>query len=498
MWAPVPGATKYNIYLNGKKIAAVTAIQHIVPAPTLGGEFKYQVSAVDASGAESPPSSAGVVRIIMIEPPSNLVARPDVDRVPIRWKAAEGAVIYDVFRRKKGDSNWKMIASVTETRYEDTQANKGIDYQYAVKSKDSSGKFSEFSAILDIALLVPKAADKVRKKVEYNLQMLPAELDYRAELDQYPTDAALCDNRMALSAYNLYIIKDVTEPEALWETDRILLNDKNFMGLTWSEDCELIYVNHAPSGQLWVVDPDGGTEELPGSVVEKYNLPAPPDGPRGEEGTLFYFSVNTKGKVVTIQKKGPTRPSDVVLTRDGDILVGDLDNNRLLRLDSDGEFIETLFWEDEEVSNNPKWAISKPMSIVRDSKGDIFSTALNHILHMDLDKEEKTQIGGPGTIFGTFTSVKGLFIDSKDNLYATDGRAGNIQVFQKHEGFGWIPVYVITTPDKKGNLETLTPMAVLVTDDEKNMIVVESMSKTLAYYNLQWDKADPVKLPESK
>jgi len=28
MWAPVPGATKYNIYLNGKKIAAVTAIQH--------------------------------------------------------------------------------------------------------------------------------------------------------------------------------------------------------------------------------------------------------------------------------------------------------------------------------------------------------------------------------------------------------------------------------------------------------------------------------------
>ncbi|MDF1527123.1 MAG: hypothetical protein P1S59_12785 [bacterium] len=500
MWGPVPGAVKYNVYLNGKKATESPAMQSISPAPTEGGEYIYTVTAVDAAGAESPPSSEQKITIIKIEPPKSMIVRPSFDRIDIRWDPANGAVIYDLFRRVKGEKDWQMVSSITETRYQDAQVEAGVVYQYAVKSKDNTGKASTLSDLIEATLMVEAAADKGRKRLEFKVHSLPAKLNYRADLEQYPTDADICGNRLILSAHYLYIFDDITQGEILWEPEILIPNDKQFMGLAWDENCEMVYVNHAPTNQLWVVDPDAAGETR-GAVVQKMDLPKPPDGSPDDEGTLYYISQDTSGKAVTIQKNAETRPSDVVIDADGNLVVGDLNNNRLIRLERDGTFIETILYEPgEELSNAPKWAINKPISLAVDKEGNIYAASINSIIQVTPDGE-KYQIGGGGSIFGTFTSIKGVYISPQGRLYAADGRAGNIQVFEYHEEYkdawqrGWLPVYIVTDESKKANVETLTPMMTLVSADQRKLIIVESMSKTLADYSLDWSKADKVELP---
>ncbi|UCG37969.1 MAG: hypothetical protein JSV00_07130 [bacterium] len=496
MWAPVPGAVKYNLYMNGQKVAEAMAMQHIAPAPTTGGEYSYTVTAVDAAGAEGPPSQPQVIRIIIVMPPKGLAALPQPERITIRWNATEGAVIYDVFRREKGKQDYKLLGSVTDTRFDDAQVESGVNYEYAVKSKDSTGKSSEYSEILEATPFVAKETLTGGKRLEFKVHALPTRMLYRADLPQYPADSAICGNRAVVSAYTLWMVDNVTAPEAFWNLVPIIPNEKQFLGVAWDEDCETVYAVNEPQGKLFVIDPDGTTGETRGAILARYDLPIPPDGPPETEGTLYFLSVDMTGKEVTRQTKSKVRPSDVVIDRDGNFVVGDLDNNRFLLLNPEGEFIETMLYDQaEEINNDPTWFITKPMSMTYGTDGKIYATSLNKILAVDPVEGTKTAIGGPGTVFGTFTSVKGAYLDKKNNMYVTDGRAGNIQVFQNHEGYGWVPVYIVTNEKKDANLQTLTPQSVMLTDDLKLMFLTESMSKTVSVHQVLWDKADPVELP---
>jgi hypothetical protein len=40
MWAPVPGAAKYKIYLEGKQVGETSGVQHMLPAPEKSGQYK--------------------------------------------------------------------------------------------------------------------------------------------------------------------------------------------------------------------------------------------------------------------------------------------------------------------------------------------------------------------------------------------------------------------------------------------------------------------------
>ncbi|MDF1536894.1 MAG: hypothetical protein P1S46_10425, partial [bacterium] len=385
------------------------------------------------------------------------------------------------------------------------QVEAGVVYQYAVKSKDNTGKASTLSDLIEATLMVESAADKGRARLEFQVHALPAQLVYRADLEQFPADFELCGDRLALSANNLYITENVKAPEALWDLEMLIPTAKQFRGITWSKDCELIYIAHVPSGQIWVVDPEGtttiGEENYRGEVVQKLDLPKPPEGPPEEEGTLYYISMNTSGEEVVVQRKEKTVTSDVAIDLEGNLVISDLANSRLLRVTPEGEFIETILYESgEEVSNSPAWAIDKPGTLTIDDEGNIFVSSINRIVQVT-PEGEKNSIGGGGTIFGTFTSIKGISQDAAGDLYATDGRAGNVQVFRYQEAYkdqingGWLPTYIVTNETKKANVNTLTPAGLVITEDGKNMVLLESMSKTLAYFNLQRDKADAVQYP---
>src|SRR5512134_416602 len=63
MWMPVPNAVKYVVYMNGNKVGESPTNQQILPLPDAAGDYSFQVSAVDATGAEGPKSSPGVIKI---------------------------------------------------------------------------------------------------------------------------------------------------------------------------------------------------------------------------------------------------------------------------------------------------------------------------------------------------------------------------------------------------------------------------------------------------
>src|SRR5512138_128423 len=96
MWLPVPGAVKYIIYVNGEKVAESPSNQFMGLAPEKAGEYKYQVTAVDAAGAESAKSPEGIIKVVAIEPPGKPVFRADdVEKsIQLRWNIPTGAVVF--------------------------------------------------------------------------------------------------------------------------------------------------------------------------------------------------------------------------------------------------------------------------------------------------------------------------------------------------------------------------------------------------------------------
>jgi len=143
LWLPVPGAVKYNIYVNGQKVAEAASVQHIIAAPEAAGEYKIELASVDASGKEGARSIPGIFRIITIEPPKGLIYRIVEGKVLLRWEKAKGAVIYNVYRSGKKDGDYQLLGSVQNEDYTDSSAKKDATYYYTIAAKDLAGKESK-------------------------------------------------------------------------------------------------------------------------------------------------------------------------------------------------------------------------------------------------------------------------------------------------------------------------------------------------------------------
>ena len=76
-------------------------------------------------------------------------------------------------------------------------------------------------------------------------------------------------------------------------------------------------------------------------------------------------------------------------------------------------------------------------------------------------------------------------------ILAADMRNGTVQYFRKNEEGKWKPDYIFSTPDKKGNIEAMTPNVPMFINDE-TIMVTESMAKQLAVFKIDWDNADPM------
>ncbi|WP_025321057.1 hypothetical protein [Deferrisoma camini] len=164
MWNPVPGATGYIVYRNGKAVARVTTNQHLEPVPKRSGEYRYQIAAVGPEGVEGERSEPGLVKVRHLEAPKRVVVRPDpaTGTLGLLWDQVEGAVIYNVYRSAAGEP-FELLASVQDVTYVDGEVRPGTRYRYRVTARDATGTESDPSPVAEAEARRPPKRGKKPK-----------------------------------------------------------------------------------------------------------------------------------------------------------------------------------------------------------------------------------------------------------------------------------------------------------------------------------------------
>ena len=146
MWVPVPGAVKYKIYQNGKLLGEAPAPPFTSPTPVEQGVYKYTIAGVDAANEEGPRSKEGKISIIKLYPPETVTYTFMGNILNLNWSVVPNAVIYDIYRSEYEDSDYRLISSVTEDRFVDSEVNRheatGKTFYYVIVAKDKYNKTS--------------------------------------------------------------------------------------------------------------------------------------------------------------------------------------------------------------------------------------------------------------------------------------------------------------------------------------------------------------------
>lgn len=155
-WAPVSGATGYNVYrsVNGSSYARinsglVAANGYTDLAAPAGNSIKYEVTAVNSSNAESLPAYASLNLVgapngsTGMAPTAPTILTADGSsgsQVALTWSAPVGATTYNVYRQAPGSSSFVQVAAgVATTSYTDVNVVSGSTYTYEVQAVNSLG-----------------------------------------------------------------------------------------------------------------------------------------------------------------------------------------------------------------------------------------------------------------------------------------------------------------------------------------------------------------------
>jgi sugar lactone lactonase YvrE len=182
MWAPVPGATAYNVYKSGAEgqlgelLAAVPANNHMDMNVPLDKDAFYTVKAV-VGGTEGAAGPAGKVAGVKALDPPKWVGHMESDgRVALRFEGASAAAFYNVYRSKSKDGPFQLVGSVQEPRYNDADIQPGETYYYQVNAVDRNSVESPRSETYAYTFekKAVAAAIKVVPKVEKLVTRSPA------------------------------------------------------------------------------------------------------------------------------------------------------------------------------------------------------------------------------------------------------------------------------------------------------------------------------------
>ena len=125
---------------------------------TLGSEYTYYIRPVDSNGHSLPFDSieASITPDLAPAPPDGVTAILKENRVLVGWKKSSDptTVAYVVYRNHTGQEPWTQIklASSDSTNYVDVDVYPGLVYFYSISVINSSGKQSDFSMTVNVAI----------------------------------------------------------------------------------------------------------------------------------------------------------------------------------------------------------------------------------------------------------------------------------------------------------------------------------------------------------
>lgn len=155
-WAGVPGATGYRVYWNTTgtvtaRDAALDVTRSDINHPNLvnGGIYFYRVAAAN-SGGSSPLSAELKVTLAPDAPTIRELSGAD-HRATVHWSNVNGAVSYNVYWRKVGDTAPEARIIGATTPFVHAGIDNGLSYSYRVAAVNDGGE--TFSAPAAVTLL---------------------------------------------------------------------------------------------------------------------------------------------------------------------------------------------------------------------------------------------------------------------------------------------------------------------------------------------------------
>lgn len=164
------------------------------------------------------------------------------------------------------------------------------------------------------------------------------------------------------------------------------------------------------------------------------------------EGKL-YVANSLQGQVVVLTTQGELihkiqlenapgdekrpRPVGIAVTDQGEIIVGDPDNHRVLRYGLDGKLLSFIGTGERD---SGEYGFNSPGYITLDKDGNIYVLdMLNYcVKKYSPDGKFMLKVGKAGDTAGTFSRPKGVAVDSAGRIYVSDGLLVAVEVFQQN------------------------------------------------------------------
>ena len=468
LWMPVMNAVKYNIYLNGKKVAESVSIQHMMPSPEASGVYNIEIAAVDASGAEGAKSRPGVFKIVTVEPPDQLYVRGAQNSIQVRWDSSKGAVIYNLYRSEKQGTEGELLASVQGDNYTDTKVVAGKVYFYRVTAKDLSGKESARSKPARGELLSVKTAEVVKIEIKVVPTKLVGEVSFfgKNKVESYG------DLKLGPDGF-IYVV-DAGQAHIL-KINPDTLDVEKKIGSKGSEPGKFerpLKMAFSSTGRIYVVDRGKNkVVVLDKDGVFQFDFPFPKiDAKEVIDGVPPQF------------RSGTNSPGGIAVDDKGKVVyVTDTTYNTLYRFDLDGKFLGFLGH-----GGDPDKHLAAPGDILLGKDGEMYVTeSLSHVIAViDLKSGEiKRFIGKRAKGFiGGFIGITGMSFDGAGNLVASDSGVHSIQVFDGKTGdylYHFGEEYGAVDPEMKERALLSVQMPVGAHVDGKNRLIFMRGDKKL-------------------
>jgi hypothetical protein len=171
-----------NIDGNGSAIVSGDVVNTSVV-----GAYNVRYNYVDSSGN----AADEVVRIVNVvkstqAPVTNLTVTPGNGKVSLSWLAPLGAVSYNIYYKKKADSDYpSTFIPTTNTNTEIIGLENGVEYDFAVVAIDAFGSMSEKSVVSSAPMIATISTPSVVQAVATTTQEI---------LPQEPATGVVTDN----------------------------------------------------------------------------------------------------------------------------------------------------------------------------------------------------------------------------------------------------------------------------------------------------------------
>lgn len=413
MWAPVMGAEKYRIYLDGKSVAESTAFQHILALPT-EGDHAYYVVAVDKDGKESPPGKTFSYAVKKLGIPKNVSVMVRENKLALRWDPVKDAIVYDVHRGAAPGGPFQLIGSTQDQSFVDPKVKAGETFHYRVTAKDATGTSSGMS---EPALGKIEAA--VEAKAERKLQIVKTKLMWESRGLENATEALYLPNGdiavatpITFSGSQIIVIKNAGTPQEI----RTVISPPAIElppaeGAVEAPKIRFGGMGLSSDGSIWVT-----------SSLTPHILRVDPESKRVVETLVIDPIPNT----VT-----PYSFIDVAEGPGGDLFVVD-QKNTLVMVIRKGKIVSTI-----ASRGNKPGELAAPNTIVA-SGNEIFisDVAQGSVNVFGTDGKFHRRIGSyGGRDPGTFSRMTGIaVVPAKKWIYVGDRATSNIQILDLADG----------------------------------------------------------------